>query len=60
MLGREVIKMNKVIMNSPLFLLTASLDYLPKPGSSLLLEDSPLLGYSEGSNVLCIESESLP
>ena len=33
----QIITIDKVIMNSPPFLLTASLDYLPKLGSSFLL-----------------------
>lgn len=42
----QIIKMDKVIMNSPFFLLTASLDYLPKPGSSLLLPLRLLLPWA--------------
>lgn len=41
----QTIKMDKVIMN-PLFYLTASLDYLPKPGSSLLLPLRLLLPWA--------------
>ena len=42
----QVIKIDKVIMNSPPFLLTASLDYLPKLGSSLLLPLRILLPWA--------------
>lgn len=43
------------------FSTAAVLDYLPKPGSSLLLEESPLsMRSSDCSYVFCIESETIP
>ena len=58
----QIIKMDKVIMNSPFFLLD-SLTWLPPQTGQLLttaLEGPASLGCSEGSSVLCIESETLP